>query len=127
MRELPWLLPLMQAPIGPASTPELVSAVSETGALGTLASSWTEPSALREQIRVIRARTDQPFCVNLVLAFEQRERLQVVLDEGVTLISFSWGIDRGLVELAHRGGALVLVQVGAAQAAVDAAAAGADV
>lgn len=38
---LPWRLPLMQAPLGPAATPELVSAVSMAGALGTLAASWT--------------------------------------------------------------------------------------
>jgi len=44
-------VPLVQAPVGPASTPELVAAVSRVAGLGTLAASWTVPSVLRRQIR----------------------------------------------------------------------------
>ena len=79
----------MQAPIGPATTPELVASVSAVGALGTVAASWTEPAKLRDQIRAIRSATSNPFCVNLVLAFDQRERLERVLAERVPVVSFS--------------------------------------
>jgi NAD(P)H-dependent flavin oxidoreductase YrpB (nitropropane dioxygenase family) len=65
----------MQAPIGPAATPELVIAVAGAGALGTLAASWTEPAELRKQIRGIQSVLELQFCVNLVLAFDQGERL----------------------------------------------------
>ena len=67
----------MQAPIGPAATPELVSAVSGTGALGTLAASWTKPETLQRQLRAIQGSVGVDYCVNLVLAFDQEERLEV--------------------------------------------------
>jgi NAD(P)H-dependent flavin oxidoreductase YrpB (nitropropane dioxygenase family) len=124
--DVPWAIPLMQAPIGPAATPELVAAVSRTGALGTLAASWTDPHVLGEQIRQIAASTDQPFCVNLVLAFDQHDRLEVVIEEGVSVVSFSWGIDDAMISRAHEGGAAVLVQVGGVAEAKRAEAAGAD-
>ena len=124
--DLPWAIPLMQAPIGPAGTPDLVAAVSRAGALGTLAASWTDPHVLREQIRQVAAATDRPFCVNLVLAFDQHDRLEVVIEEGVRVVSFSWGIDDVMISRAHHAGAAVLVQVGAVAEATRAAAAGAD-
>lgn len=123
---VPWAMPLMQAPIGPAATPELVAAISRTGALGTLAASWTDARVLREQICQIAASTDRPFCVNLVLAFDQRERLEVVIEEGVSVVSFSWGIDDVMISRAHQAGAAVLVQIGDVGEATRAEAAGAD-
>ena len=124
---LPWHVPVMQAPIGPATTPELVTAVSSVGALGTLAASWTSPQTLREQLRVIRSSVGREFCVNLVLHFDQEERLDLVLDEGGRFVSFSWGVDRELIERARRAGVVVLVQVGDVAAARDAADAGAGI
>jgi NAD(P)H-dependent flavin oxidoreductase YrpB (nitropropane dioxygenase family) len=116
----------MQAPIGPAATPELVAAASGTGALGTLAASWTPVTDLRGQIRSLRSVLAEPFCVNLVLAFEQRERLTASLEEGAPFVSFSWGIDSDLIRLARQAGAYVLVQVGDVGEATCAARAGAD-
>jgi nitronate monooxygenase len=124
--DLPWRLPVVQAPIGPAATPELVAAVSSTGALGTLAASWTPVAELREQVRQLRAASDAPFCVNLVLAFEQLERLQVVLEEGAPIVSFSWGVAPELIGLARGAGAYVLVQIGEPGEATEAVSALAD-
>jgi nitronate monooxygenase len=124
---VPWDLPVMQAPIGPAGTPELVIAVSNLGGLGTLAASWTEPAELRETLRRISSETKKPFCVNLVLAFDQRRRLAVALEEGVRVFSFSWGIDGELIARARAAGATVLVQAGDLEAGVEAARAGADI
>jgi nitronate monooxygenase len=123
---LPWRVPVVQAPIGPAATPALAAAVSEAGGIGSLGASWTEPEDLRAQIREIRRRTERPFMVNLVLAFEQEERLELALAEGVELISFSWGTDAGLVARAHAAGATVLAQAGSAAEARAAAEAGCD-
>jgi nitronate monooxygenase len=116
----------MQAPIGPAATPELVAAVSGAGGIGCLGASWTDPSVLRAQIQAIRRLTERPFCVNLVLAFDQAERLELCAEEGVDLVSFSWGLDPGLVDRAHAAGCAVLVQVGSAADAIAAAGAGCD-
>ena len=123
--QLPWDVPIVQAPIGPATTPDLVASVSAVGALGTLAASWTEPAKLSDQIRAIRAATSNPFCVNLVLAFDQRERLEVVLAERVRVVSFSWGTDAQLIGRARAAGAFVLVQVGDFEEAKAASGAGA--
>ncbi len=117
----------MQAPIGPATTAELVTAVSRVGALGTLAASWTGPRALRRQLQFIRSSVGRQFCVNLVLDFDQEERLDVVLGEGAGFVSFSWGVDRALIERAHGAGVVVIVQVGEVPAAREAADAGADI
>lgn len=117
----------MQAPIGPATTPELVSAVTRTGALGALAASWTKPETLQRQLRAIQGAAGVDYCVNLVLAFDQEERLQVALDEGARYVSFSWGIDDKLIGRARDRGAVVLVQVGDAASAVTAAEGGAQV
>lgn len=123
---LPWRLPLMQAPIGPAATPDLVAAVSRLGALGTLAASWTPVDVLEQQVSELRAVVGEPFCVNLVLAFEQRARLEAALSAGAPAISFSWGVDPELIAFAHAQAAFVLVQVGDADEASAAEEAGAD-
>jgi nitronate monooxygenase len=116
----------MQAPIGPATTPALVAAVSNAGALGTLAASWTDVAVLKSQLRELRESAALGFCVNLVLAFDQHERLDAVLAGGARYVSFSWGVDPGLVSKAREAGAFVLVQVGGLADAEQAAAAGAD-
>jgi nitronate monooxygenase len=116
----------MQAPIGPAATAELVASVSATGALGTLAASWTPLAELSEELAWLRSSCTPPFCVNLVLAFEQRERLMTALDSGASFVSFSWGLDAELIRAARNAGAYVLVQVGTLAEAREAAAAKAD-
>jgi NAD(P)H-dependent flavin oxidoreductase YrpB (nitropropane dioxygenase family) len=103
-------VPIMQAPLGGCATPQLASAVSQAGGLGTLAASWTEPDVLREQIRSITRATDRAFCVNLVLEFEQDERLEVAIEERAPIISFSFGLRPQLVARARASGARVLLQ-----------------
>ena len=116
----------MQAPIGPAATPQLAAAVSAAGGIGSLGASWAEPALLREQIRAVRRMTDRPFCVNLVLAFDQAERLEVAVEEGVELISFSWGVSSALAARAYAGGCRVLVQAGSVDEARAGVRAGCD-
>jgi nitronate monooxygenase len=53
---------------GGATTPELVSAVSNAGGLGVLAASRLTPTQLKEAILKIRSRTQNPFGVNILLA-----------------------------------------------------------
>jgi nitronate monooxygenase len=125
--QLPWTVPVMQAPIGPAASAELVAAVSGAGGIGCLGASWTDPAALREQIGAVRRLTDRPFGVNLVLASDQAERLEVCAQEGVALVSFSWGVAPELVTRVHAAGCQVLVQAGSVAEAVAGAQAGCDV
>jgi nitronate monooxygenase len=119
-------VPLMQAPLGRGAGARLAIAVSQAGGLGTLGASWTAPAALREQIRSIGRTTDRPFCVNLVLDFEQDERVEVAVEARVPWVSFSFGMHRQLIERAHAGGTRAMVQVASTDAARAAADAGAD-
>jgi nitronate monooxygenase len=123
----PSRVPVMQAPIGPATTWELAAAVSAAGGLGTLASSWTDVAELRGEIERVASATPNPFCVNLVLAFDQRDRLELLCECGVRAVSFSWGIDAAMIGQARRAGLTVLVQVADEDEAKAAADAGADV
>ena len=116
----------MQAPLGRGAAVALAAEVSRAGGLGTLGASWTDPASLREQIRSIMRATDRPFCVNLVLDFDQDERLEVAVEERAAWVSFSFGLRPELVARARAGGAQVLVQVASAHAARAAADAGAD-
>ncbi|QDX92321.1 nitronate monooxygenase [Brevibacillus laterosporus] len=61
---------------GNINSAALVAAVSEAGGLGTIAGAYVTPQALRERIREVRALTNRPFAVNLLL-FEQPEQQEV--------------------------------------------------
>lgn len=83
--------PIIQAPVGSAATAELAAAVSNNGGLGTLALSWRTPEDCRKLIRNIGSMTGKPFAVNLVLAFDQEERISICIEERVPVVIFSWG------------------------------------
>jgi nitronate monooxygenase len=57
--------PIVQAPMAGSTTPELVAAVSNAGALGSFGAAWTPPDELRGTIGRIRELTDAPFGINL--------------------------------------------------------------
>jgi nitronate monooxygenase len=62
-------LPLIQAPMaGGVSTPALVAAVSQAGALGSFGFAYTEPEAMRAQAELVTARTQRPYAINLFAA-----------------------------------------------------------
>ncbi|REC94806.1 NAD(P)H-dependent flavin oxidoreductase [Kushneria indalinina] len=62
---LPVSLPLIQAPMAGVSTPELAAAVSDAGALGSIAIGAATPDAARSMIERTRTLTDRPFNVNV--------------------------------------------------------------
>jgi nitronate monooxygenase len=57
--------PIIQGPTaGGPNTPAQIAAVSNAGALGSMACSLFSPATMREQTAQIRALTDKPFCLN---------------------------------------------------------------
>ncbi|MEX2445846.1 MAG: nitronate monooxygenase, partial [Dehalococcoidia bacterium] len=59
-------VPLIQAPMGGGpTTPALVAAVSNAGALGSIAAGYLPPDVLREQVREVRRLTDRSFAINV--------------------------------------------------------------
>jgi nitronate monooxygenase len=119
--------PILQAPIGGLSTPALVAAVSNAGGLGLLSATWRAPDTLRKLLHETRSLTSRPFGVNLVLAFDIEERLDICLDEGVRIVSFFWGDPARYISRVHSVGGLVLHTVGSASQAKSAVDVGADI
>jgi NAD(P)H-dependent flavin oxidoreductase YrpB (nitropropane dioxygenase family) len=126
-RKLELTAPVVQAPVGSATTPELAAAVSNAGGLGMLALTWTPPRSVAERIRATRALTDRPFGVNLILEWAQDERIEACAEESVAAVSTFWGDPRPYVDRIHAGGALHLHTVGSAEEARRAVEAGVDV
>ena len=120
-------LPIVQAPIGSATTPSLAAAACETGGLGTLALTWVSAQEARQRVRRTRELTDRPFAVNLVLDFPVDEVLSACLDEQVPVISTFWGDPSRVSQRIHQAGALHLHTVGSVAEARQAVSAGADV
>ena len=59
-------LPLIQAPMaGGPSSPKLVAAVSQVGALGSFGFAYTQPESMQRDMEAVRARTHLPFNLNL--------------------------------------------------------------
>jgi NAD(P)H-dependent flavin oxidoreductase YrpB (nitropropane dioxygenase family) len=120
--------PIIAAPMGPDLTgPELVAAVSNAGGLGILQAQLCPPPLFRQEIRRIRALTERPFGVNLILHFPVEDHVDVCLDERVPVLSFFWGDPTPYVERAHAAGVKVFHQVGSVAEAEKGAAAGIDV
>ena len=57
--------PIIQAPMAGTSTPALAAAVSNAGALGSIAIGSVDAEEARRQIQATRALTDRPFNVNV--------------------------------------------------------------
>jgi nitronate monooxygenase len=120
--------PIIAAPMGPDLTgPELVAAVSNAGGLGILQAQLCAPPLFRDEIHRIRALTDKPFGVNLLLHFPIDDQMAVCLEERVPVLSLFWGDPTPYVERAHAAGVKVFHQVGSVSDAQRAAAAGVDV
>ena len=120
--------PIIAAPMGPDLTgPELVAAVSNAGGLGILQAQFCPPPEFRREIRRVRALTDKPFGVNLILHFPVDDHVAVCLDERVPVLSFFWGDPTPYVERAHAVGVKVFHQVGSVPEARRSATAGVDV
>lgn len=120
-------VPIVQAPIGSATTPALVAAVSNAGALGVLSVTWRSPDEIRRLIRQTKQLTNRPFAINLVLEWSQTERLAACLEEGVPIISFFWGDPSPYMSAVRDAGAVSIHAVGSIGEARLARDAGVDV
>ena len=113
--------PIVQAAIWPATSPALVAAVSNAGALGSLGAVFESADSLRQQITQVRALTDRPFAVNHVVPLLNEEAFAITLEAGPAVISFALGDPGDLVARAHDAGATVLHQVHTVRQAEQAA------
>ncbi len=119
--------PIICAPMGFVTGPELAAAVSNAGGLGIMSFSGNPPEALRQEIRRLRGLTDKPFGVNILLPRAAAEHVAVCVEERVPVLSLFWGDPAPYVERAHAAGIKVVDQVGSVAAAQRSVRAGVDV
>ncbi|MFI0235564.1 NAD(P)H-dependent flavin oxidoreductase [Streptomyces sp. NPDC016845] len=113
--------------MGWVAGPRLVSASANAGALGILGSATMTTGRLRAAVREVKDRTDRPFGVNLRAdAGDARERVRVIVDEGVKVASFALAPSRELIAELKDAGVVVIPSIGARRHAEKVAAWGAD-
>ncbi|MFG3527836.1 NAD(P)H-dependent flavin oxidoreductase [Streptomyces sp. NPDC047917] len=119
--------PVVQTGMGWVAGPRLVSATARAGALGILASATMTTEQLRAAVREVKSRTDEPFGVNLRAdAGDARERVRIIVDEGVRVASFALAPSKELIAELKDAGVVVIPSVGAGRHAEKVAAWGAD-
>ncbi|MGP3633452.1 NAD(P)H-dependent flavin oxidoreductase [Streptomyces sp. 24-1644] len=119
--------PIVQTGMGWVAGPRLVSATAEAGALGILGSATMTVERLRAAVREVSSRTGAPFGVNLRAdAGDARERVRVIVDEGVRVASFALAPSKDLIAELKDAGVVVIPSVGARRHAEKVAAWGAD-
>jgi enoyl-[acyl-carrier protein] reductase II len=119
--------PILQAAIWPATSPELVAAVSNAGAVGTIAGIFGTADGLTQEIARVRSLTDRPFVVNHVVPALDEGAFQATLDARPAAVSFALGDPGALVDRVHDAGAKVIHQVHTVGQAREAAELGVDV
>ncbi|ORT54479.1 nitronate monooxygenase [Streptomyces sp. CB03238] len=119
--------PIVQTGMGWVAGPRLVTATARAGALGILASATMTADELRAAVVKVKSRTDAPFGVNLRAdAADARERVRIIVEEGVRVASFALAPSRELIAELKDAGVVVVPSVGARRHAEKIAAWGAD-
>ena len=121
--------PIIQAGMGPFTSAELVAAVSNAGALGSLSAGGRTAQSLREHLARTVELTDRPFAVNFTLSavLPDPEAFTLALAAKPSLISFALGDPDEFVKRAHDAGILVMHMVTTTQQAYRAAERGVDI
>ena len=119
--------PVVQTGMGWVSGPRLVSGTANAGGLGILASATMTFDQLEQAIVEVKARTDQPFGVNLRAdAGDAAARCDLLVEHGVRVASFALAPKPELIRRLKDSGVVVMPSIGAAKHAVKVAGWGAD-
>ena len=123
--------PVILGGMGTGTSPELVSAVSNAGGLGTIGLSSRRSDEMAALFATIRAQTSAPFGINFLLFAINDAALTAALAEKPAVASFAWAwSDQDLkpyFDRTHAAGALVTYMVSGVPDAIRAVKAGADV
>jgi NAD(P)H-dependent flavin oxidoreductase YrpB (nitropropane dioxygenase family) len=119
-------VPIQLAGMGSIATPELAAAVTNAGGLGMIGVALLSARATAAVLDRLASLARGPFGVNFLMPFLDRDALAAASSR-VRVVEFFYGEpERELVEIAHRGGALVCWQVGSRAEALAAQSAGCD-
>ncbi len=122
--------PIAQAGMAFAGmTPPLCIAVSEAGAMGSIAGvGIIPPEGVRQLVQGVQAGTARPFHVNFITLYTTAEHIDVMCDLRPAAVSFHWGHpEAAWIDKLHAAGIDVWEQVGSVVDAERAVAGGADV
>ncbi|EMG26760.1 putative oxidoreductase [Listeria fleischmannii 1991] len=101
--------PIIQGAMAQIAKTPLVSAVSNAGGLGIIASGGMSADDLRAEIRKTKALTDKPFGVNLMLMMENiKELTDVLIEEGVKIITTGAGTPKSFMPIWKEAGIIVM-------------------
>jgi len=119
--------PVVQTGMGWVAGARLVSATSNAGGLGILASATMTIDELATAIAKVKSTTDKPFGVNIRAdAADAGDRVDLMIREGVKVASFALAPKPDLIARLKAAGAVVVPSVGAAKHARKVASWGAD-
>lgn len=119
--------PVVQTGMGWVAGARLVSATSNAGGLGILASATMTIDELATAIKKVKATTDKPFGVNIRAdGADAGDRVDLMIREGVKVASFALAPKQELIAKLKEAGSVVIPSVGAAKHARKVAGWGAD-
>jgi NAD(P)H-dependent flavin oxidoreductase YrpB (nitropropane dioxygenase family) len=119
--------PVVQTGMGWVAGPRLVSGTANAGGLGILASATMTFAELESAIVEVKARTDQPFGVNLRAdAADAPDRCRLLVEHGVEVASFALAPKPELIAMLKERDIVVIPSIGAPKHAKKVAAWGAD-
>jgi NAD(P)H-dependent flavin oxidoreductase YrpB (nitropropane dioxygenase family) len=119
--------PVVQTGMGWVAGARLVSATSNAGGLGILASATMTLEELATAVTKVKASTDKPFGINMRAdAGDAGERVDLLIREGVKVASFALAPKPDLIARLKDAGVVVIPSVGAAKHARKVAGWGAD-
>ena len=123
--------PIVLGGMGTGTSPQLVAAVSSAGGLGILGASRQSAEELARDAEAIRAATDRPFGLNLLLFRERPGQYDGLLAARPKVVSTAWStLEQNLATYAaraHAVGAVFMHMVSTVAEAKAAAQAGADI
>jgi NAD(P)H-dependent flavin oxidoreductase YrpB (nitropropane dioxygenase family) len=106
--------PIVQTGMGWVAGPKLVSATSNAGAFGIIASATMTYDELVVAITETKKRTTAPFGVNMRAdADDIMDRLKLLVAQGIPVASFAQAPKKDLIEYLHDHGIKVMPSIGA--------------
>ncbi len=119
--------PIIQGGMAWVAEYHLAAAVSNAGGLGLIGAASAPPEVVREQIREAKKLTDRPFGVNVMLLNPNApEVAQIVIEEGVKVVTTGAGSPAQFMEAWKAAGVIVIPVVASVAMAKMMQRAGAD-
>ena len=119
--------PVIQGGMAWVAEYHLAAAVSNAGGLGIIGAASAPPEVVREQIREVKARTDRPFVVNVMLLNPNApEVAKIVIEEKVPVVTTGAGSPAKFMEAWKQAGVVVIPVVASVAMAKMMERAGAD-